>query len=242
MAYQSENIDDDELWEVAQSGDPEAKEKLILRYVPLAKFWARKIKKTLRGRALEDLENIGVEALVRVVNSGTYDPQKSTFRTYASVSIRRAIWNDPEVSPMSRRHGENSRHVMKAHDKLRAKLGRKPTLQEIAQELDLSVEEVERRLQDLTMAVAIGSAESLSEVDENALPEFNGHGSNPDELASRMDVERALQTLDPRAHRIIVLYYWKGLSYREIARELDLKTDNVKQIAKRGRDNLRPRL
>ncbi|WP_195210289.1 RNA polymerase sigma factor [Actinomarinicola tropica] len=66
--------------------------------------------------------------------------------------------------------------------------------------------------------------------------------AHPDQLADQLLVQRALETLSPRARQVVELAFWSDMTHTEIAERLDLPLGTVKSDVRRALQRLRPHL
>jgi RNA polymerase sigma factor for flagellar operon FliA len=160
-----------------------------------------------------------------------FDPAKSNFTTFAKYRIRGAILDGLRAEDsVSRTHRQRFRRAQRTIDLLAFSLGRQPDEEEAARANGLTLSEwQELRARFGRMGLTSRSSQLHAEVD--ALP-----GTFPDgyeaalvaELRSMLD--RAIGTLPHRYRTVILLYYRRDLTMREIAGELGVNESRVSQI------------
>jgi RNA polymerase sigma factor (sigma-70 family) len=228
-------MDDEEkkLWERCHQGDGSARANLALRHAGLARFWAHKIAGVVTWVTREDLYSAGNVGLLRAIDK--FEPKRGhQFSTYARYWICAEIWDSPDVTRgVPRPQQESCRKVRDAQDVLARRLNRKPTVEELAEEIKLTPEQVN----DALRAMAVGFAQQLPASADNPTAESEGR------LIAAADIDRALSKLSERERIIIISHYWEGMSDAEIVRsikEFDLKSENnVKQIRFRALKRMR---
>src|SRR5208337_4125916 len=141
----------------------EDRDQIILREVPQVYYIARRIYERLPQHVpFEDLVNAGVIGLIEAVRS--YDPSKSVpLKAYAKFRIRGAILDSlRELDWGSRRLRHKGRQIEDAISTLSKKLGRQPEEEEIAAELDISVDKLYSIAQRIDAAILVGQQVSSS--------------------------------------------------------------------------------
>lgn len=224
----------------AQAGDRRARNLLTERNLRLVVSIAKKYRG--QGLAFEDLIQEGNLGLLKAV--GRYDPEKGyRFSTYATWWIRQAVQRSVADKGRTIRlpvhMGEKVRSAVRARDDLSMELGRVPAREEIAQQLNWSLDEV----QDVLRAVSYMSSldQPLSGEDAGAvLGDFieDGDASDtPGEVIVSMEGEtlsRLLKFLSERERLVLVRRYGlEGLrksTLAELAQELSLSRERVRQI------------
>lgn len=219
----------------AETRDAALREELILAYGGLAAYLARKFAN--RGEPLDDLTQVANIGLLKAVDR--FDPGRGTeFTTYATVTIvgeiKRHFRDKFWTVRVPRRLRELNNALMKSVESLAQRLGRSPTLQEIADESGVPFEEVVEAF-ELGRAYNPASLDAeLAEGDEDhgtSLLDYLG-GEDPAlaRLEDRHTLEEALQSLPERQHEIVRLRYYEGLSQAEIARRLSISQMHVSRI------------
>lgn len=243
MTYVTQNDarSTDELWrEYKVRSDRSARDALITRYAPLVKYVAGRVAVNLPKTVDEgDLIGYGTLGLIDAIER--FDPQRGVkFETYAIARIRGSMIDGLRAMdwvPVSVRH--KNRHMEKVTKDLENRLGRSATDEEVANELGITPSEYNQRVQDMA-----GSA-ILSLEDVWGSPE---EGEAPTRMAEVKD-ERAVDPLDeaewsskrealaaaitrlPERERLVVsLYYFEGLTVKEIAYVLKVSPSRVSQL------------
>ena len=126
-----------------EEGDMDAREKLVMSHLNLVRFIANKFKN--RGEPIDDLIQVGYLGLLKAIDR--FDPSRGLeFTTFATPTIMGEIkrhFRDKGWSVrVPRRLQELSAKVNQATDTLTSQLQRSPTIAEIADYLDATVDEV----------------------------------------------------------------------------------------------------
>ena len=235
----------------AQSSDAE-REKNLMQYLPLVKYIAGRIAISLpKSVELDDLINAGVVGLIEA--HANFDPTKGVkFESFASMRIRGSILDELRAidwAPRSTR--AKSREMERSISSLANTLGRSPSEQEVAENLDVSIDDLYKLLDDL-------SSTTLLSLDELT------YGSNDDKpvalvdtLKSRdssdalTDLEReemrnllvdSIGLLTDQERLVIALYYYEELTLKEIGQVMELSESRVSQIHTKAVLSLRGKL
>ena len=131
----------------AHAGDKEARDRLVTENMGLV--WSIVRRFSGRGHELEDLFQIGSIGLLKAIDK--FDPSfEARFSTYAvpmiTGEIKRFLRDDGMIK-VSRSLKEMSVRIQSARESMTYDLGREPTLDEIAQKLEISREEVAASLE-----------------------------------------------------------------------------------------------
>jgi RNA polymerase sigma factor for flagellar operon FliA len=189
-----------------------------------------------------DLVSAGVFGLMNAIDK--FDPANGAkFETYAIPRIRGAILDGLRALDwVPRSVRSRSRSVQDAIAQLEHQLGRTPTDEEIAAELKITVEELEKWLSD----IAAGSVGPLDHVAmDNTAAEADaqiqpGRAMEEGELRDAMRAE--ISKLPEREQAILILYYEDGLTLSEIGDALGVTESRISQIHTKAVLQLRSRL
>ena len=158
-----------ELWRRYKiDGDEKARERLVVAYSPLVKFIAGRMASGLPSHVEEsDLISYGLLGLIGAIER--FDTEREIkFETFAVARIKGAIIDElRSLDWVPRSVRARAREVEKAHQKLEAKLQRAPTDEEMADELEITVEE----FQGVLLEIANSSVLALDDLWTFADPE-----------------------------------------------------------------------
>lgn len=242
------------LWEAYKvRGDRQAREELILRYAPLVKYVAGRVAIGLPSTVeFDDLISYGIFGLIDAVEK--YDPNRGVkFETYALARIRGAIIDglrSADWVPRSVR--QKARELEEVAQKIETELGRPASDEELSAALHLSTEEYYQMLNEVA-CTALTSLDELWKTDGNLeenirIIETVRDTSSADPLAAvelqelKHTLSEAIDRLPERERLVIALYYYEGLTLKEIGKVLDVTEARVSQIHSKAILRLRSRL
>ncbi len=221
----------------AQNHASEERERLILEHLPQVRLIARRIHERLPESVnLDDLISTGTIGLIAAIDR--FDPGHNVkLKTYAEYKIRGAILDSLRgLDWAPRQQRRRSKQIEAAIAALEQRLHRSPTEEEIAAQLDLSLEEYHEWLVDIR-GVNLGSLEASAPDDDgrNLLKYISDDEENwPSRLLERSELQRLLADAIekmPRTERIVIsLYYHEELTLREIAKVVNLHESRVSQL------------
>lgn len=220
-----------------EDGDMEAREQLVMSHLNLVRFLANKFKN--RGEPLDDLVQVGYLGLLKAIDR--FDPDRGLeFTTYATPTILGEIkrhFRDKGWSVrVPRRLQELSAKVNQATDTLTTQLQRSPTIQEIADYLDASVDEVLEAMESSSAYSSVPLEGTGSSENDDAPSVIDRYGSEDNELAftdDRLVIEEALKGFSPREREVIELRFLKGMTQIEIAEQLGISQVQVSRLLRR---------
>ena len=228
--------------EAYKSVDDFEKEELIKSYLPLVK----KVVHRLSGRLPKDVDiremlNSGIIGLVDALEK--YDPRHETnFSTYAQFRIRGAIldsFRSQDWLPRSLRF--KSHKIEQAYHRIEQKLGRPATDEEVAEDIGVTVDELQKLLGEVGSIVMLsfeelgfGHGEERFQADEW----LASKGQDPlNRLMSGEKVSliaRALDRLPEKERLVISLYFYEELNLKEIGEILGVTESRASQIRSRA--------
>lgn len=220
-----------------EEGDVEAREKLVMSHMNLVRFLANKFKN--RGEPLDDLIQVGYLGLLKAIDR--FDPSRGLeFTTYATPTIMGEIkrhFRDKGWSVrVPRRLQELSAKVNQATDVLTTELQRSPKIEEIAEYLDASVDEVLEAMES-SSAYSSVPLEGTGNNDNDDAPSVLDRYATEDSALSftddRLIIEEALKGFSPREREVIDLRFLQGMTQIEIAEQLGISQVQVSRLLRR---------
>lgn len=220
-----------------ENGDMDAREQLVMSHLNLVRFLANKFKN--RGEPLDDLMQVGYLGLLKAIDR--FDPARGLeFTTFATPTIMGEIkrhFRDKGWSVrVPRRLQELSAKVNQATDTLTTKLQRSPTVDEIADYLDASVDEVLEAMES-SSAYSSVPLEAPSGADTDDAPSvLDRYATEDSDLAitdDRLIIEEALKGFSPREREVIDLRFLQGMTQIEIAEQLGISQVQVSRLLRR---------
>jgi len=250
----AEELDVDLLWvEYKQTGDTRIRDQLIVRYSPLVKFVAGRVSAGLpHSIDQSDLVSYGMFGLIDAIEKFDTDRQIK-FETYAITRIKGAIIDElRSIDWVPRSVRAKARAVEQAYASLEASLGRAPSDEEVANELQIS----EGELQQIFGQISYIGIVALDEVISGGSGDRGESATLGDTLADRGDgpmaafeVEEmkqilagAINRLGDREKIVLSLYYYENLTLAQIGKVLGVTESRVCQIHTKAIMQLRGRL
>lgn len=224
-------------------------ERTLLKHRPLVRFLAQRIHTRLPGHVdIDDLISAGMLGLIQAL--AKFDTAKNTqFASFASFRIRGAILDSLRLldwAPRTLRHKGKS--IERAIEILTVRFGAAPSLEQVASELKMSLEEYQRvlgeldglRIGPLQMPSKDGSGEEMVVVVSSRPQDDPLHCSMQLETTRRLTA--AIETLCDRERLVVTLHYYEELSLRETATAIGLSANQVAYIRASAMSHLRAAL
>lgn len=230
----------DDVWRrFKSSGDPGAREQLILRYAPLVKYVAGRVRSGLpREVDQADLLSEGVIGLMDAIDK--FDLERGLqFQTYAVTRIRGAIIDGLRASDWTPRAvRESIRDVNQAQASLEHRLGRVPRDDEVAAELGVAVQKLRKIYREASHSTVVHL--EADGVGADSLPDISVDPFEGSDLPEGF--MQAVHELAERDRIVIALYYWDRLTLAEIGQVLGVTESRVSQLHTRATTMLRGKL
>ncbi|WP_305420957.1 RNA polymerase sigma factor FliA [Photobacterium leiognathi] len=218
----------------------------IERYSSLVKRIAHHLMVRLPPSVLvEDLIQAGMIGLLEAQQN--YDPTKgASFETFAGIRIRGAMLDDIRRGDwVPRSVYKNSRKISEAISHLENELGRDPNDQEIAQYLDMPLEQYHQALNDVNCGRLVGISD-LGVAEDSVANEESIEDNAPfQDVADdsfRASLAAAIKTLPEREALVLSLYYDEELNLKEIGAVIGVSESRICQIHSQAMQRLRAKL
>jgi RNA polymerase sigma factor for flagellar operon FliA len=231
--------------------DSALRDRLILHYAPLVKYVAGRVGSGLPAHVEQaDLVSYGTFGLIDAITR--FEPSREIkFESYAMARIRGAIIDELRSTDwIPRSVRMKARQFERTVATLESKLQRSPTEEEIAEEMDMDVEDVRKFLGQLSLVNVVALDELLVD-DDGSAPRLvdtlqDSSALDPQAMAehgeARQLLARAVEQLPDREKVVVSLYYFEGLTLSEIGRVLGVTESRICQLHTKAVLHLRTKL
>ena len=227
---------------LAQSGDREAMNELVERNMALVRSIVKKYLN--RGTEYDDLYQIGSMGLVKAIKNfdSSYGVRFSTYAVPMIAGEIKRFLRDDGMIKVSRTLKELAAKVCAAQRELGTALGRDPGVQEIAEYIGETPEDIALAL-DASRADSIHIPERVygDEGEALVMDRITAEEDGTDTALDRVLLQQLMEILDSREKKIVVMRYFRDKTQSEIAAYLGISQVQVSRLENRIMEKLRER-
>ena len=216
----------------AHAGDAAAREQMVEGNLRLVLSVVQRFAQ--RGENLDDLFQVGCIGLIKAIDN--FDPaQEVRFSTYGVPMIIgeiRRFLRDNNALRVSRSLRDTAYRAMQSREQLEKKLGREPTVEEIARQAGMSRREVAAALESVVEPISLeepvytDGGDAMYVIDQVRDPD------GEDSWISGLQFRQTVAGLTPREKKIMELRYLKGKTQMEVAKEIGISQAQVSRLEK----------
>jgi len=233
-------------------GERAVRDELIVHYSPLVKYVAGRVAVGLPQNVEQsDLVSYGIFGLIDAIEK--FDLGRGyKFETYAIARIKGAILDElRSIDWVPRSIRAKARAIEKAYSKLEGDLHRTPSDDEVAQELDMTNDQLQTTLGQISFVGLVALDEMLSVGGERGesttLKDTIADSGDGPVAAYEVEEMRhiladAINRMPEREKIVLTLYYYEGLTLAEIGQVLGVTESRVCQIHTKAVLQLRSRI
>ncbi len=233
-------------WTMYTEAETKAAHELVKNHAGLVKRIAHHLKGRLPPSVqIEDLIQAGMIGLLEA--SKNYDDTKgASFETYSGIRIRGSMLDEIRKGDWAPRSvHRNTRRITQAIRKIENDTGRDAKDHEVAAELEISLEEYHKMLQD-SVGTRIFGFDDIGVNEDYIADGLSGYFPNPFDGLQKSDFQKALakgvSSLPERERLVLALYYDEELNLREVGEVLGVSESRVSQIHSQAMLRLQSRM
>lgn len=222
-----------ELLRRTKQGDMQAREELISGNLRLVLSVIQKF--SSRGENADDLFQVGCIGLIKAIDNFNtdLDVRFSTYGVPMIVGEIRRYLRDNSALRVSRSMRDTAYKVLQAKEKFLAQHQREPTMDEIAQALDLKREDVVMALDAVLDPVSLNEPVYDNSGDAICVMDQVKDAKNTDESwLERIALKEAMDRLTDRERRILALRFFQGKTQMEVSAEVGISQAQVSRLEK----------
>ncbi len=233
-------VEMDVLLKRAYEGDDSAKKQLVEGNLRLVLSVIQRFDK--RGENPDDLFQVGCIGLIKAVNN--FDPTKCVrFSTYGvpmiAGEIRRYL-RDNSAIRVSRSIRDVAYRVLQCKESLQLELGREPKLEELAQRLEIRVEEVNQALDAVCAPVSLYDQVYADGGDPlTVMDQVRDTKNTESNWMEHITLQDAFQKLGDRERQILSLRFVGGKTQMEVASIVGISQAQVSRLEKNAMTAMR---
>ena len=237
------------LWDsYFQNKTPQIREEIIIEYASLVKVVAGRLSMYLGYNVeYEDLVSYGIFGLIDAIDK--FDLTKNVkFETYASLRIRGAILDQiRKMDWIPRSVRQKQKMIDSANARIEASLGRSATDEEIAEELEISIDDYYTMQGQTKVTNLVSLDEFVEQGSEMRMdPTGNSHFEQPDRAIEKEEMTKmissALTELTDKERQVVMLYYYEEMTLKEISMVLEVSESRVSQLHTKSLVKLKKKL
>ncbi|GIN38246.1 MULTISPECIES: RNA polymerase sporulation sigma factor SigF [Heyndrickxia] len=225
----------------SQAGNQEARDEIVEKNIRLV--WSVVQRFLNRGYEPDDLFQIGCIGLLKSVDKFdlSYDVKFSTYAVPMIIGEIQRFLRDDGTVKVSRSLKEIGNRIRKAKDLLTKDLGRVPTVNEIADYLEITAEDVimaqeaSRTPSSIHETVYENDGDPITLLDQIA-------DQNDQKWFDKIALKEAIRGLDDRERLIVYLRYYKDQTQSEVAERLGISQVQVSRLEKKILEQMKDRM
>ena len=227
-----------------EEGDTSAREELVERHLPLVRSLARRY--AGRGEPLDDIEQVGAIGLIKAIDRFELDREVS-LATYATPNvvgeIKRHFRDKGWAIRVPRALQELNAKMSATIDRLTSRLGRSPSIAEIAESLDATPEEVLEAMEVGSAYTTLSLSGGPSAEDEaDPLEAIGEEDAGFERSEDRAALAPVLAQLPQRERDILRMRFEEGLPQTHIAERVGLSQMHVSRLIRKALAAMRDEL
>jgi RNA polymerase sporulation-specific sigma factor len=223
----------DVLLRQAKQGDEKARQRLVEGNLRLVLSVIQRFDK--RGESPDDLFQVGCIGLMKAI--ANFDPDKQLrFSTYGVPMIAgevRRYLRDNSMIRVSRSIRDVAYRVLQCKEAMTARMGREPSVEEIAKELSLPAEDVSEAMDAVCAPVSLYDPVYSDGGDPlTVMDQVRDTKNTENNWMEHITLQKAFSALGPREKEILSLRFYDGKTQREVAQMVGISQAQVSRLEK----------
>lgn len=222
------------LIEKSHQGDKEARDRLVEENIGLVWSIVRRFQG--RGHEMEDLFQIGSIGLLKAIDKFDtgFDVKFSTYAVPMITGEIKRFLRDDGMIKVSRSLKETANKARHCREMLNHRIGREPTLEEIAAEIGASQEEIVMALdsgvevESLYKTIYQGDGSDIYLIDK-----LEEETNQNEEILNQLVISQLLESLEEKERQIIQMRYYEDKTQTQVAEKLGISQVQVSRLEKK---------
>ena len=220
-----------------ETGDEQVKWEIVLRYEHVVKHAALQVRGIYSGFAqIEDIINEGLITLLKAIDKFdlSFDVKFSTYAVPLITGEMKRFLRDDGMVKVSRTLKEQAMRLKLLRQKLQGEWNREPTLQELAEQSGLTMEEIVMATEAESKVESIYASVYQNDGSEVALVDMLGKEDEEKEgLLNHMLLKQLLEGLTEKESKLIEMRYFQEKTQTEVARHMGISQVQVSRLEKK---------
>lgn len=229
-----------ELFEKIKNGDTEARQKFIYGNLRLVLSILRRFNN--RGENIDDLFQIGCIGLMKALDNfdTSHEVKFSTYAVPMIIGEIRRYLRDNNSIRVSRSMRDTAYKALAVKERLTAKNGKEPTIDQIAKELDIPREDISIALDAILDPVSLQEPVYHDGGDAVFVMDQIADEKNIDDSwLEKISLKEAMHKLSERERNILTLRFFRGKTQMEVATEIGISQAQVSRLEKNALSHMR---
>lgn len=220
-----------ELIKKAQSGDEDAREKFIMANLRLVLSVTRRF--ASKKQSVDDIFQVGCIGLIKAMENFnvSYNLRFSTYAVPMIIGEIRRFLRDCSALRVSRSVRDTAYHALQARQQIENDTGDTAEVEDIAAALNIPVSDVVYALDGISDPVSLYDP-IYHDGDDTVLVMDQIIGADDDNALTRIDIDEAVDKLDAREKRILMMRFYEGKTQMEVSKEIGISQAQVSRLEK----------
>lgn len=221
-----------ELLKKSQAGDKNARDELVKGNLRLVLSVIQRFAN--RGENMDDLFQVGCIGLIKAIDNfdTTLDVKFSTYAVPMVIGEIRRYLRDNNSVRVSRSMRDTAYKAMQIKERVLSEQGREPSVEEIAQELEMRKEDVVLAMEAIVEPVSLYESVYSDGGDTIYVMDQIGDKNDDSNWLDEILLREEIQKLSPREKRILTLRFMQGKTQMEVANEVGISQAQVSRLEK----------
>lgn len=219
---------------LSQEGDKQAREQLVTENVGLV--WSMVRRFLGRGCEAEDLFQIGTIGLMKAIDKFdvSFDVKFSTYAVPMIMGEIKRFLRDDGMIKVSRTLKETNMKLRAASERLSLELGRDATMEEIARDTGIGMEDLALAMEACTEVESLSRPMNRTDGSVTTLGEhLPGEEDGTEQIVNQLVTKQLLESLDKEERRLIELRYFENKTQTELAGVFGVSQVQISRMEKK---------
>lgn len=219
---------------LSQEGDKQAREQLVTENVGLV--WSMVRRFLGRGCEAEDLFQIGTIGLMKAIDKFdvSFDVKFSTYAVPMIMGEIKRFLRDDGMIKVSRTLKETNMKLRAASERLSLELGRDATMEEIARDTGIGMEDLALAMEACTEVESLSRPINRTDGSVTTLGEYlPGEEDGTEQIVNQLVTKQLLESLDKEERKLIELRYFENKTQTELAGVFGVSQVQISRMEKK---------